>query len=196
MTQRRVTATNQLATVIDVLQLGKKTGILTVEREEDGTLEEGTMTFVHGQVVQASIGSCTGREAAIRLFSWQSCHFLFVPMLPEQINRGMSPIPHTQPDVKAVKENSARPIYGLQQPDPIDQGDLSLRPIITLYFNEPMDDVLRVLDRRGLSRTHRRLFLLIDGRRSIKELAVLVSRETSETAAMVADLEQAGFVQL
>src|SRR6266849_2908148 len=98
MTQRRVTATNQIATVIDVLQLGKKTGILTVERGEGETFEEGTMTFGQGQGVQAAIGPYIGRDAATKLFSWQACRFLFVPMLPEHLSRGMLPTPHTQPD--------------------------------------------------------------------------------------------------
>jgi hypothetical protein len=173
MTQRRVTATNQIATVIDVLQLGKKTGILTVERGEGETFEEGTLTFVNGQVVQAAIGPYSGRDAAAKLFSWQACRFLFVPMLAGQINGGMLHTPHTQPEVKIVKEISTGPIHGLQQSDPTTLGDPSLRPAITVYSKESMDDVLRILDQRGLSRAHRHLFLLIDRRRSIKELAAI-----------------------
>jgi len=197
MTQRRVTATNQLATVIDVLQLGKKTGILTVERGEGATFEEGTMTFVNGQVVEATLGPYVGRDAATKLFSWQACRFMFVPTLPGQLSSGMLPTPQTQPEVKAVtKPGATGPLYRFQQPDPTTHGDLSLRPAIAAYSKESMDAVMRILDQQGLSRTHRRLFLLIDGRRSIKDLATLIGRTPGETATMLADLERAGLIQL
>ena len=197
MTQRRVTATNQLATVIDVLQLGKKTGILTVERGEGATFEEGIMTFVDGQVIQATIGPYVGRDAATKLFSWQACRFMFVPTLPTQLDISALPTPQTQPEVKAVtKPGTTRPLYRLEQPDPTTHGDLSLRPTIAVYSKESMNAVLRILDQHRLSRTHRRLFLLIDGRRSIKELATLIGRTPGETAVMLADLEQAGLIQL
>jgi hypothetical protein len=196
MTQRRVTATNQLATVIDVLQLGKKTGILTVERGEGATFEEGTMTFVNGQVIQATLGPYVGRDAATKLFSWQACRFMFVPTLPEQLDISTLPTPQTQPEVKAVtRSGTTGPLYRLQQPDPTTYGDLSLRPAIAAYSKESMDAVLRILDQRGLSRTHRRLFLLIDGRRSMKDLAMLIGRTPGETAVMLADLERAGLIQ-
>jgi hypothetical protein len=59
-----------------------------------------------------------------------------------------------------------------------------------------MNDVLRILDQQGLSRTHRRLFLLINGQRSIKDLAALIGRTLGETATMLADLERASLIQL
>jgi hypothetical protein len=224
MTQRRVTATNQLATVIDVLQLGKKTGILTVERGEGATFEEGTMTFVNGQVVEATIGPYVGRDAATKLFSWQACRFLFIPMPPPAPSvhpdismhptsptlptlpampalpapRDISTLstPQTLPDLQAVEKSTTGPLYQIPRPDPIAPGDLSLRPMNVAYAKGSMSEILRTLDEQGLSRTHRRLFLLIDGRRSIKDLAALIRRAPGETLAMLADLEQAGLIQL
>lgn len=196
MTQRRVTAANQLSTVIDVLQLGRKTGVLTVERGEGETFEEGTMTLVHGQVVQATTGFYRGTDAATKLFSWQACRFLFVPMPPEQIAQATLPIPHTQMDAKVVTENTNGSFYRGQQTNLAAQGDMSRRPIIAAHYKEPMNDILHMLDRQGFSRTHRRLLLLIDGRRSIRELAALIRRTPNETLALLVDLEQADLVRL
>lgn len=121
---------------------------------------------------------------------------MFVPALPEQLSGSMFSTPQTQPEVKAVtKPSTTRPLYRFQQPDPSTHGDLSLRPAIAAYSKESTDAVMRILDQQGLSRTHRRLFLLIDGRRSIKELATLISRTAGETATMLADLERAGLIQ-
>jgi hypothetical protein len=85
MTQRRVTATRQLSTVINVIQLGKKTGLLTVERGEGEHLEEGTLTFLQGQVVNATLGSLQGRDAAGALSAWQACHFSFQQKQPHEL---------------------------------------------------------------------------------------------------------------
>ncbi|TMC61826.1 MAG: DUF4388 domain-containing protein, partial [Chloroflexota bacterium] len=49
MPHQRETATDRLSNVIQVIQLGKKSGLLTVERGEGITFEEGAITFVNGQ---------------------------------------------------------------------------------------------------------------------------------------------------
>jgi hypothetical protein len=195
MTQRRVTATNQLSTVIDVLQLGKKTGILTVERGEGETYEEGRMTFVNGQVVQAVISPYVGRDAATKLFSWQACRFSFVPTLPEQAAQSMRPALQTQTEAKVVTENTQEPLYKIQQTGAPYQDNLGDPPSVIVYFKESMDETLRTLEQRGLSRIHRRLFLLIDGRRSIRELAMLISRTPNDTVFLLTELRRAGLIQ-
>lgn len=190
------------------------------------------MTFVSGQVVEATLGRYVAREAASRLFSWQACRFMFVTTPPAHSNistmptpqisqtlpappdtstpptprmppappispdRNTLPTPQTLLDLQAIQKSTTGPLYRLERHDPTTYGDLGLRPAIAAYSKESMDAVLRLLDQRGLSRTHRRLFLLIDGRRSIKDLAMLIRRTPGETATMLADLEQAGFIQL
>nr|BBH92460.1 hypothetical protein KTA_06590 [Thermogemmatispora argillosa] len=82
MPQQRQTVTNRLADVIEVVQLGRKTGLLTVERGEGANLEEGAITFVNGQPVQARLGPHSGTEALRRLKLWGPCRFAFVPFTP------------------------------------------------------------------------------------------------------------------
>ncbi|WP_376794784.1 DUF4388 domain-containing protein [Thermogemmatispora sp.] len=82
MPQQRQTVTNRLADVIEVVQLGRKTGLLTVERGEGSALEEGAITFVNGQPVQARLGPHSGADALRRLKLWGPCRFAFVPFTP------------------------------------------------------------------------------------------------------------------
>lgn len=63
MLQRRGTTTDRLANVIQVIQLGRKTGILSVKRGEGGTREEGTITFIQGHITQAYAGQRRGQAA-------------------------------------------------------------------------------------------------------------------------------------
>lgn len=198
MTQRRVTATNQLSAVVDALQLGEKTGILTVERGEDETFEEGVIVLVKGQIVNAAIGPYKGRDAAGKLFSWQACRFSFVPMLPDQADagQGRATLPEELAETKTVSKYLQDSFDDVQQMPPEVQDHLSRRPYLSVYSHEALNSILRALDRQGFSRAHRRLFLLIDGRRSIRELAALISRTPDEAMGLLADLEHAGFIQL
>jgi len=53
---------------------------------------------------------------------------------------------------------------------------------------------LQMIDLMGLSRAHRRLFLLIDGKRSIDELAPLIGRTPDEVSELLRDLERASVI--
>jgi hypothetical protein len=54
---------------------------------------------------------------------------------------------------------------------------------------------LRYLEKVKLSRAHRRLFLLIDGKRSVPDLAHLMSKVPSEVYRLLYDLERAGLIR-
>jgi hypothetical protein len=72
---------------------------------------------------------------------------------------------------------------------------LHAHPFHTTDTLESLETTLLRLDRQGFTRTHRRLFLLIDGNRSIAELADLLRRTPQEVLFLLSDLEQAGFIQ-
>jgi hypothetical protein len=124
MTQRRVTATKQLSTVISVIQLGKKTGLLSVERGKGPTFEEGTITFLQGQIVNAVLGSLQSRDAVASLSGWKDCHFSFSQMQPHELgsitnNRmqstmntmSSSPHHHTSPSRDSPSFTPVPPIF-------------------------------------------------------------------------------------
>lgn len=232
MTQRRVTATRQLSTVINVIQLGKKTGLLTVERGEGKTLEEGTMAFLQGQIVNATLGTLQGRDAAGALSAWQACHFSFVVKLPHELGvtaplSSAQQASQSQQHSPAAPTRSARPATppisppsdayfmhsGLtsgelpsiqsnqqsyrkqptQPTQPTQNALLGRRPRTTFHANAT-DSVIQVMDRQGYSRLHRRLLLLIDGRRNILELSNLIGHPLDETLILLTDLERAGII--
>ncbi len=192
MTEPRATATNQFSTVIDALQLGKKTGILTVERGEGETLERGVIAFANGDVVNATLGSYQGKEAVTRLFSWQACRFSFASFSSPQITGDQEkPGEPAQPACTGIGDKRFPSKVDLTHAEAHDS--LSRRPFPAA---DALDTVLAILDRQGFTRAHRRLFLLIDGKRSIAELATLVGRPSDEIIALLVDLERAGFIRL
>src|SRR5450432_349574 len=79
----RGTATDKLADVIQALQLVRKTGLLTVQRDAtEGMSEEGKIAFRDGQVVDAVAGQLRGADAFKKLVMWTRCHFVFEPVAP------------------------------------------------------------------------------------------------------------------
>lgn len=54
---------------------------------------------------------------------------------------------------------------------------------------------MHLIEQMGLSRAHRRLFLLIDGRRTPQELVRLMAQDPAEVYRLLKDLERAGVVQ-
>src|SRR2546421_7427569 len=77
MAQQKETITNSLADVIQVIQLGRKSGVLTVARGEGETFEEGLITFVNGQAVAAQTTGFNGQNALHWLCRWGNCRFSF-----------------------------------------------------------------------------------------------------------------------
>lgn len=88
MPHKRGTATDNLLNIIQVIQLGHKTGSLMIERGEDSEREEGEIVFVSGQIVEAHCGDLVGQQALDWLKTWRICRFLFVPtpqsMIPQR----------------------------------------------------------------------------------------------------------------
>src|SRR2546421_13023979 len=78
MQLQREAMTDSLADVIHIIHLGGKSGILTAERGEGRTIEEGFIAFIDGRVVKAMVGRQGGLAAFIYLISWQMCRFSFI----------------------------------------------------------------------------------------------------------------------
>lgn len=175
MKQRR-TATERLADVFQVLQLARKSGLLTVERDSsDEGPTEGIVKILNGKIVDASAGPYRGNQALDVLRSWGSCYFTF--QASSSLN---SSLPDTPPG-GAQDNNESRTAASSRGSAP--------------HRLHQVDDALPDFRRMGLSRTHRQLFLLIDGQRTLQELARLTARSLPEVDASLSDLERAGLIQ-
>jgi hypothetical protein len=78
MQSQRETMTDSLADIINIIHLGGKSGILTVERGEAATLEEGTIVFVDGRAIEAKAGRQNALNAFRYLNTWKTCRFYFI----------------------------------------------------------------------------------------------------------------------
>ncbi|HEX6482183.1 MAG TPA: DUF4388 domain-containing protein [Ktedonobacteraceae bacterium] len=197
MSQQPATSTDRLANVIEVIQLGRKTGMLVAERDTGLMLEQGMITFVKGQVTQASIGQHVGYSAFNLLKTWGACRFAFAPseasQASQQITRPLPPV--TDPTLHPPGMTNSRHEHSMPAGEQGRNGTGGMQSGPVPYPLRPYNDALSWIERMGLSRTHKQLFLLIDGFRSIPELARLIGRGQEEVSALLRELESAGLIR-
>lgn len=103
MTKPRVTTTDRLANIIEVIELGRRSGLLTVERGADHTAEQGELYFWQGHAIYAVVNGLRGRDALQSLAVWGLCRFAFEPNAPRPTSNISAPAAAPQP---------ARPVQG------------------------------------------------------------------------------------
>ena len=199
MTQRDTT-TDRLAKIIQVLQMGKKTGTLSVERGVGRSYEEGVISFVQGRVVEAKTHYLQGMAALMMLESWGVCRYAFIvqesggeSQMP-QASQGPFPSSRQPPDT--IQQPGNMPLaLPSQSQERANHTDGSL-PYTTIPMQVMSFAVAtQVLANAGLSRLHLRVFLLINGQRTLSELALLVGRSPHELIIMLKELEQIGAIR-
>lgn len=201
MPQQPATSTDRLANVIEVIQLGRKTGILTAERNAGTMLEQGVITFVKGQVTQASAGQYTGFPAFSVLKTWGTCRFSFTPIDASRTTQPLTTVTGEAPTLRGFSKDPTLRARAPANHGPIaaegsgmDGASSNPAEGRLPYPVLPYDEALVWIERRGLSRAHRQLFLLIDGHRTKAELVRLTGRGEGEVYALLRDLEVAGVI--
>jgi hypothetical protein len=208
--QQPATLTDRLANVIQVIQLGRKTGELTVERGSGTSLEQGTVYFVNGLMTQASVHQLRGLEAFQWLNTWGSCRFTFT--LSDSVlstNKLASLRPDHMPASEHERLQDTDPTIRMQAQARAFSGSdtennrnrrngLSPQKASARIPNQvgSLEDAVQRIERMKLSRAHRHLLLLIDGYRTTIELARLMGRRQVEVDAMLQNLVRAGAVTL
>lgn len=208
---------DRLVRAIQSVQLDRYTGTLTATRGTEPDVEVGRIEFLMGQVVQASLGRDTGQDALNRLSTWGACHVCFMydstaegarqhrsllSFLPEQRAQPLGNASDQQPIGQQARPGNERQTTPLPLTsawnDTAKNGAGPLpafhpRPIVP----HPLKSgrvALQFIARAGLSRTHRHLFLLVDGVRSVAEIAHILRRSEQEVHAILFDLQTIGCI--
>ena len=205
MAQQKETITNSLANVIQVIQLGWKSGVLIVERGEGATFEEGMITFVNGQAVEALTAFFNGQNALRWLASWGTCRYAFIPTQTSEIPSIPAPVStpafeqgmtdtrtHPRIPISPLRESAARRQASNGRTGQVN----SLMPAsIVPHLVKSLEESLHRVEQLGLSRQHRRLLLLVDGQRNIADMVRLIGRTQYEIQQLLVDLEQAEIIR-
>jgi hypothetical protein len=173
---------DHLVKIIQAIQIGRTTGSLIATRGEGASYELGTLMFLNGRVVQARVGRREGREAFNWLSTWGRCRYTFVLSITSE--SAVENLSGGNQDQFIQEEGKASP------------GDSEQVNETVPYRSKPLEYGLRVLSEKSLSRTHRHVFLLVNGARSVVELTRLLKRNENEVLALLYDLQDTGVISL
>jgi hypothetical protein len=203
--------TDRLVRVIQVIQLSQGSGLLTAWRGEGEVVEEGTIVFVRGQITEAEAGRRKGQAALNWLTTWGKCRYSFTPSAVDEYTKQLlarlaagidqgekTSTVRAQPPVPPSSERLSGPSpWALPDNRPSEQSTAAgASPYLQIpYALRPFDQALRLIELNGFSRIHRHLLLLIDGKRTVLELARLVGRSPQEIGQALDDLERIGLIR-
>lgn len=210
MPQQQEMKTDRLVSVIQTIQLGRRTGTLQIWRGEGAQREEGNITFANGRVMESQVGWHKGPEAFNQLSLWEICSFVFTsanpqdqPLFFSQPPPQMSPAPGIQTPppfvpVSPLRTHAAPPPPTTEPLRPQQQLPQSspLPTVVIPYQTRQLNSALRTIENLKLSRIHRQILLLIDGQRSNADLERLTGRNPGEILKILQDLEHATVIRL
>lgn len=203
MTQHGGITTDRLYFIIQTIQLGQKTGMLRAARHENNVIEEGSIAFYQGQVLEARVGQQTGRQAFNILNNWGACQYTFETGTAE-IKSLLIRLPpqtsFTQSLPKITLDKSVSPPRKQQMPAQDDQWTAEqqmlsshiLSPTAIPYLVMPLNIALTIANELNFSRTHRQVLILINGQRTVADILRLTGRSSQYISSMLLELERAG----
>jgi len=203
MSQRRGITTDQFINVFQVIQLGRKTGRLIVERGEGMQREEGESLFDYGHVVNAYSGQLTGEAALTRLKTWGTCRVIFMSTVAERKTGPLPEIrssPSTATDHFFFQDSGPQPSFSPPSSHQNSEWSAMTGPLPPATAHGPYrlyhtEEGVQMIMQANLSRLHRHLFLLLDGQRTQVELARLLGRRFEDVQQLLLDLEWIGVIQ-
>ena len=207
MQHKSGTTTDRLNNILQVLQLGRKSGHLITERGEGAKVERGEIVFVHGQITFARCGNLYGERALQWLQGWGPCSFIFTSTPHENTttppDRGFHADAYrsspSQPSLPSV-HSPLREIRSRQRNTDQIAVTTGAQKAIAPVGSHPPDRLLSVeqglqlIAQANLSRYHRRLYLLIDGQHSFEELMRLMGKSPEDIQRLLLDLKYIGAI--
>ncbi len=202
MAKGRDDSAERMSDLFALLRTRRQSGLLSVERYENGRFEEGEVTFQKGQPVDAQTGSRAGQNAVSYLLTWRHVDFSFTPeaMLPSSPAPSRLPNPPTPIPSPSTERpiNTTGPLSPLRQRTPLPATNLP-QPPSSAQQTHTKSAFLERIPRKlaneqnvmdmALTRPQRSLYLLIDGRRTVADLIRFTHRDEQEIFRLLTELQ-------
>jgi len=212
MTKGRENAAESMKDVLALIRSRRQSGVLSVERFENGVFEEGEIYFQSGRPVQGFVGTLAGEVALNHLLSWRRVYFAFTPTstMPISSNAQDTSTPSQLPSPSSPPVRFA-PQQSRPLPSPVTEplpGDADRRPSQerTTGPLARQNDVAALIPRKismqydvmslSLTRLQRSVYLLIDGRRNVADLARFTGKGIPEVVQIIVDLRARNLVSM
>lgn len=208
MTNGRDIAAESLGDLLEVARVQQRNGMLRAEYSQGGRVEEGEIYLSAGQPIYARTGRLAGIEALNHLLSWRNIYFAFatdVPRPPLNIYTSMrqssvtTPLgsrtqaltPLRSPVTGGLRWNGPEPRQ-TQEFAPFPRGSTPGIENKVPHKIGPERDIFSL----GLTRRQRLIFFLVDGQRTVVDLARTTNKTVLEIEGVIGELQGQGLVSL
>lgn len=189
--------------VLELARTRRQNGMMTLEHTQGGGVEEGEVFFQTGQLIHARVGHLVGQDALNWLMKWRNITYttgtdasLQSVATTTASNRQSAP-PTSSPSPKYV------PLNGMPGTGPVSaQLQVNGRGSPLNNASTPGIEWL-VPQKRGierevlalpLTRRQRFIYFLVDGRRTVADLARCTGKNTQEIELILSELREQGLV--
>lgn len=215
MTGTHTIFTEHLTHILRDIALNQRTGLLRVDCIHEHFVEKGAIFFKSGNTVFACTERQMGEQALLHIVSWDRVYYSFLEGVQLAIQQGrasarytptrnlLTPMPrkeapHTPPaTVPVIPQNTrslmptfnAVPMY--VPSSPIEEAtNLGIHTIFRALPKAATPEVTNHIERQD-----RVVFMLLDGKRTVHDIAHLVHRSEPDVARTLARLLKRGYIE-
>jgi len=179
-----------LRDVLELARIKRLNGIMTIKHTQSGKVEEGEVFFQTGQPIQARVGRLVGQDALNWLIKWHNILYTI------GTDESLQSINITS--VSTQNYTTPTPSTG----SAVAQREVNGRGSKLINTSTPGIEWL-VPQKRGierevlalpLTRRQRFIYFLVDGRRTVADLARCTGKNTQEIELILSELQEQGLV--
>jgi hypothetical protein len=168
----------------------QQSGLLHIERAWEGRTEKGELYILTGQPIYARAGKLSGQAALEFLLSWRSIRFSLIPDASRPPANLSSRLRISSPTPPPVSSPTPPPVA--PPPRPLALPAANRNAPARLIPRKSMERPAGLLS--SLTRHQRMIYFLVDGQRTIDDLARCSSKEIAEVEAIARELQQLGLI--
>jgi len=190
-----------LSEVLELARTRRLNGMITIEHKQGGRVEEGEVYFQIGQLIQARVGRLIGQDALNWLMKWHNITYMIetddslqsvakttvndrdkTTPTPLQTYVPSNKMPFTEQAVAQVEVNERSSILSNIPTPGIEWLVPQKRGVVSEVLALP------------LTRRQRFIYFLVDGRRTVADLARCTGKNTQEIELILSELQEQGLV--
>ena len=205
MTKGRDIAAESIGDLLDVARTHQRNGMLRVEYSQGGRLEEGEIYLSAGQPIYARTGRLIGVDALNYLLGWRNIRFAFVIDVPRPVANIFSPFsrqssvttplsshtPWQLPITDGLRWNAQEQRKAQESALPERASTPGIENVVPLKHG-PERDIFSL----GLTRRQRLIYFMIDGQRTVGEIARTTNKTVLEVEVVVNELQEQSLITL
>jgi hypothetical protein len=198
MAKGREISAESIGDVLDVARLRRQSGLLSAEHAKGGQIEEGELYLLAGLPIYARTGQLVGLDALKRILKWHRIYFSFATDVPQPpANISTSNLHEISiPSFAQGMANGTPKTRGVPQPGRPPGGSNGTRPPGVEWLVPQKLRAERDVLSLPLTRRQRFIYFLVDGRRTISDLARCTNKNIQEVELILSELQEQGLIAL